>query len=972
MKKQVGITLIFLLISLLSVAQYFQTGEDPASLHWRQIQTPDFQLIFPEEFEKKAQIMAAYFEKVYEYGSATLHHKPRKISIIFHTRTVQSNGLVGWAPRRMELFTPPHQAIYAQEWLEQLAIHEFRHVVQVDKIHSQIPQIVKLLLGEQGDALITGLYLPFWFIEGDAVATETALSIAGRGRLASFLMEYKAQLVEKGRYSFDKAVNGSFIDNVPDHYNLGYLMVGESRARYGSDLWNRVIDQLAKKPLSVNPVNRVLRKFTGMNQQKLYESIFDSLRSSWKKEDQDFNEEHFKVITKPSDGFQSYRFNHLLSSGDIISLKSDYDQIPRFVRIDTLGHEEVILTPGRIFDESVGYRNNLIIWSEYIPDVRWSHSGRSFIRMFDIETKKTTTINPDYKCFAPSISPDEHNVAVIETDFGNNYYLSVYDSRTGRLNTRFQTKDNNYFFNPVWKTNDEILVVVLTEHGKQLAAIHPYTKELKWFPPIEMGEIKHLCVADDKLYFIGSLAAKDEVYSIDLTSNEVRREVKARFGMGYPTFSNRSNYLILSDYTSSGYRLVSIDTSQISYNYKCNVTNVTYSLADTLAAQEPGVVDFSKVEIFPYTSKPYHKGLHLFNFHSWGPFSLDAGSYTFQPGVSFSSQNKLGTAQSILGYRWNLQEQEGQYYMNFEYKGCWPVFSAEVSTGNRKDSFNQITIIKDQTGKEIRRETKKLPFSWGQSDLGISVKLPLNLSRGSYSSMLYPSVTYQLTSFKHNQTTPPKFIEGISQNVIWRTGFYKVKRQAYRDLQPKWGIITDLSYRHSPFGGTDKIKMTSAELLGYLPGIFRHNGLTLYAGAQQRQRGIYRSYNDVNLPVGWNLANLPDWWREVERDAILTASARYSFPLFYPDWNVSKLIYMRRIKAALFYDFGRIAGDDLQNGNITGSYKKGLTSFGMDISGDINLLRFYAPIVAGVKVAYLPATRKPFFEMILSVDFTSL
>jgi hypothetical protein len=166
--------------------------------------------------------------------------------------------------------------------------------------------------------------------------------------------------------------------------------------------------------------------------------------------------------------------------------------------------------------------------------------------------------------------------------------------------------------------------------------------------------------------------------------------------------------------------------------------------------------------------------------------------------------------------------------------------------------------------------------------------------------------------------------------------------------------------------------MASAELKAYFPGVFRHDGLSLYTGAQHRQRGNYRSYNDVNLPVGWNLTNLPGWWRNVDKDVILTGSARYCFPLLYPDWNISKVLYFRRIKAALFYDFASVGGDDIQNGKVSGTYKKGLNSLGVDISGDINFLRFYAPVEAGVKAAYLPANRKPYFELILSVDFNSL
>jgi hypothetical protein len=141
--------------------------------------------------------MANILEKVYGYGSYSLNHKPKKISVIFHTHTVESNGLLAWAPRRVEMYATPGQSMYAQDWLEQLAIHEFRHVVQVDKVSQNLPLIIPLLTAQQGAALVTGVYLPFWFIEGDAVVTETALSKTGRGRFPSFLMEIRHRSLKR-------------------------------------------------------------------------------------------------------------------------------------------------------------------------------------------------------------------------------------------------------------------------------------------------------------------------------------------------------------------------------------------------------------------------------------------------------------------------------------------------------------------------------------------------------------------------------------------------------------------------------------------------------------------------------------------------------------------------------------------------------------------------------------------------------
>src|SRR5680860_1761902 len=128
---------IVLFIGIVKIVngQYFQTGQDPASIKWRQINTPNFQLIYPDYYELQAQKLGYILEKVYKYGSYSLNHSPEKISVILHTQTVKSNGLVAWAPKRAEFYTTPHQDIYPQDWLEQLALHEFRHVVQVDKLN---------------------------------------------------------------------------------------------------------------------------------------------------------------------------------------------------------------------------------------------------------------------------------------------------------------------------------------------------------------------------------------------------------------------------------------------------------------------------------------------------------------------------------------------------------------------------------------------------------------------------------------------------------------------------------------------------------------------------------------------------------------------------------------------------------------------------------------------------------------------
>src|SRR5687768_9323481 len=106
-------TLIALLFFPLSIfAQYFNSGQDPAKVKWSQIQTENFQIIFPIAFETEAQRLANVLELVYLYDTRTLGHEPKKISVILHNFSALGNAFVAWAPRRAEFYTMPPQDIY--------------------------------------------------------------------------------------------------------------------------------------------------------------------------------------------------------------------------------------------------------------------------------------------------------------------------------------------------------------------------------------------------------------------------------------------------------------------------------------------------------------------------------------------------------------------------------------------------------------------------------------------------------------------------------------------------------------------------------------------------------------------------------------------------------------------------------------------------------------------------------------------
>jgi len=963
MKKLLLFLLPVFLVTL-SKAQYFQTGQDPASIKWRQINTANFQLIYPDYYEDKAQRLAAIMEAVYPKIGTTVHHKPKKISIILHTQTVKSNGLVAWAPKRMEFYTIPNQGIYAQEWIEQLAIHESRHVVQIDKVNSELPKIVKAILGEQGTALVFGAYLPWWFIEGDAVVTETAFSNSGRGRFPSFLVEHRALAVEKGNYKYDKAYNSSYKNYVPNHYQLGYYLVGSSRERYGPDLWNSVLNNVGSRPFSLAPFNKALKENIGLTKVQLYNSVFDSLKTAWEKEDKNYKQEKLKIISPKKKVYTNYRYNHWLNDSTIISYKTALNRIPSFVRINLKGDEQKIHQPGTIFDESVNYRDDWVVWSEQVPDLRWEHSGQSIIRLLNLTDNKVYSLNTEFTALTPSISADKTKIVVVESDFSSNFFLSVYEISTGKLTSRFKTDADNYFFSPEWLNNNEIVAVILTKSGKHFCKVNLKTSKIEILNEDDLGEIKNLKVINDEIYFVSSYTGKDALYVFNLIDKTILQIYEPRFGLESPAFYKGSDKFIVSDLTSDGLRLIELDLKNFKTKEIENISKKEYSLADKLTEQEPGIFDFSVIDSSSYQSKKYNKYAHIFNFHSWAPLSIDADNYEFSPGVSFLSQNKLGTASLNVGYEWKTDEKAGDFFAKYSFKGWYPIIDLEVNTGKR--AYNNYTIIdniQDRNGHIISSDTTQKRITWNETDLGADVRIPFNLTRGKFTRYLQPEIRYDYKLYS-NSSEPDILYNGNYQSFTYRLYFQQILKRSYQDVYPNFGFVNDFMYRHSPTGDTDIGNLTLEQLYLYLPGILANHGIRIYSGVQDKNSSTGHTFSEaIRYPRGWGKANTTRAY---------SFAFDYKLPLFYPEWNVGGLIYLQRVKASLFTDYAKLQGNLYKNGEIVGTFNEGISSLGMELTGDSNFLRFYSPVEIGFRASYLPEKKDVYFDFLISVDFNSL
>ena len=179
----------------------------------------------------------------------TIGYKQKQISILLQNQTVISNAYVGLAPFRSEFYLTPNQnsfEIGTLPWADQLAIHEFRHVQQYSNFNKGLSRAASILLGEEGQAVANAASIPDWFFEGDAVFNETSLTGQGRGVLPLFMNSYRVLFDAGKQYPYQQLRNGSLRKYIPDHYDLGYLLVAYGRKQYGEDIWRKVTDDAVR------------------------------------------------------------------------------------------------------------------------------------------------------------------------------------------------------------------------------------------------------------------------------------------------------------------------------------------------------------------------------------------------------------------------------------------------------------------------------------------------------------------------------------------------------------------------------------------------------------------------------------------------------------------------------------------------------------------------------------------------------
>lgn len=141
--RKITLTVATLLLCTSLFAQFYTAGNDPSKVKWNYILTDKYKIIYPVGTDSIAQQYALSLEKFAAVLGNSCGYTPNEKyydphPVVLHSYLSYSNGSVSSAPRVMDLYTTPDAySPVSTPWIDQLAVHEGRHVAQMQFVRGR-------------------------------------------------------------------------------------------------------------------------------------------------------------------------------------------------------------------------------------------------------------------------------------------------------------------------------------------------------------------------------------------------------------------------------------------------------------------------------------------------------------------------------------------------------------------------------------------------------------------------------------------------------------------------------------------------------------------------------------------------------------------------------------------------------------------------------------------------------------------
>ena len=975
-----AIVLILVLIFLQSSGQESITQETNApTIKWYQLNTPNFRILYPKGFEDQAQRVANNLETIREPEAKSMGVLPKKISVIMQANSSLSNGFVTVAPRRSEFYTMPSQNYNfagTNDWLDLLSSHEYRHVVQFQRSITGFNKFLYFVFGQQATAGMAFAAAPQWFWEGDAVATETAFTQSGRGRIPNFDLLFRTNIMEGRTFNYHKQYLRSYKNNIPDHYVLGYNMVSYLRKKTNDPLiWEKIVHRSWNVPFIPFAFSNAVKKESGLYVKDLFNEMAASRKKDYEEAIKNIDQTPFESITRrKSNAYTDYSFPQALENGNILVTKSGIGDIEKLTVLNPGGEEVDSYTQGIINNSGMlSAANQRVVWNEYRYNPRWTAKTYSIIKGYDFGSKQTRIISHKSRYASAALSSDGYKIATIETTLEYKIRIVILDYLSGEVLQTISNPDNDLLSMPRWTPDGKSILVLRTNSkGKTISKVDPASEAYEDLLPYSQENVGYPVQYQNFVLFNSPISGIDNIYAIDLETKERFQVTSSKYAAYNPAVSLDGKMLYYNNQTRDGLDVVKAPFDPLSWK-KTEIESSQNLSYQHLVDQEGRPNLLKDVSRTNFESKRYHRASGMFNPHSWGPYFINSLT-NVRLGVV--SQDILSTTTINAGYIYDINERAGGWQAAVSYQGILPILDFSVSKSNRsvnEGNFLTKTVVSPTDSFYVNRN---VTFKWVEQNVEGGLRIPLLTTSSKFNGYFSIGNAVGVTHISDfsNGIDNSRVIPNIIRNGNVENGYlfynyigpgnlvynhftmsaYRLLKQSRRDINPKWGQAIYFNTYNTPYGGDFTGSEFSFYTTMYFPGLFKHHSIWGYWGYQSNELNLtqlsgnprqiidnrqYIFRNQVPLPRGQSIGRFQNFY---------TMSVNYTLPLWYPDIAIGPLLNIQRVRGNGFVDYG-YGSTQYPGKNI---YTTGYTSFGGEIKFDINVFRFLPQFNVGFRYSY--------------------
>ncbi|WP_413580723.1 hypothetical protein [Bdellovibrio sp. HCB288] len=915
MKKSVFLALLCL--GLKAQAQNIDLQQDSPTLKWRSISNEAVQVIYPDIFGAESIYVANLVEHYsHVVGKTYGIQKPKQFSLIIRAEASQANGFVTLGPRRSEWFASSLYFPYigGAEWFQALSIHEYRHVNQFDYFNQRTVRGLYYIMGDMGEQLAVFLSLPSWYFEGDAVWTETRYTDSGRGRSPRFLARLKALVLSNDLPTYDQFLNGTYTTELPNQYVYGYALISYATQKYGDDVWQKVVYDVANFPQPFRLYSS-FERVTGQDFASFYEETMADLKKKWAKD----------APTEQAHVEYRDQINPVKAADGVYFVRQTLDTHSEVVKESQGGSAESVAKLSFSKEvSSIFIGNTKAVYAEFIPDARYGHRGSTDLIVLDLKSGGKTTVANGHRIYNPKFNATESKIIAIEFNRDQTWNIVEFDLSGNRLQS-FTLPEGKVAEAAYLDDGTAALILNSKVGTKSLVTLDLKTHKISKVLIPASRNILNALYTDKKgnVFFEAQYKGSTDIFQMNQAG--ASRCTESKLGAYTPSSDGENLYYSDMDTYGSVIKKESLavckpfDTAQlIDYKYLGDSPSDNYNKFAVQAFADQEQMHTKNADKYqPEEYGDFDKRLLIPN--SWG-LQYDQG---FNLGIT--SDNYLRTLS--LGATVGKEAQEGQNYagLGFAIKKYYPIFLLNLE--NRGRNVTNIDSL-DET-------------SWSEKNASLQMLLPYLKRKGihTFSAVLSGTAEYtDADKYEFNEA------EVAGSNYFHKTGG-QLNLAWAQDLKPRsviapWLVSYGISYDNAeqPSDSQYSGYRTFDRAVVQTPGLFTNDGLQFtYNHQNQNDSDTAYRFLPAGAALGYAFSRGYSYKDVAEYKKL---SANYVFPVAYPDWNVPNWIYVNRIYANLFFDSTETTSQ---------VYTTPLNSYGAEFHFETKLFRI-VPAVLGVRV----------------------